>query len=101
MEQIATYQLVSFNEDKLVTKNTLTQRAGNQKVENPAMPGLKMDLVRLTGTGSGESTRDLGKILPLKTSMNAQSDAVMAMNTGAQKQEITVKVSVNLDLESK
>ncbi len=101
MDQTATYQIVSFEEDKLVAKTTLTQRAANQKVENPSMPGVKLDLTRMNGTGSGETTIDLGKIVPLQVTMTAQSEAIMAMNSGAQKQEITVKVKTDVGMETK
>ena len=101
MEQSATYQLVSLENDKVVLKTTLAQRAAPQKVENPSMPGLKMDLSRLSGTGTGESTFDLGKILPNQAAMDVQSEATMSANTGGQKQETAIKFTVNMTMEAK
>ena len=51
IDQTATYELVSIEGESLTTKSTITQHAANQKIENPAMPGLKVDLTKMTGNG--------------------------------------------------
>ena len=75
--------------------------AANQKIQNPAMPGLKFDLVKMSGNGAGETTIDLAQLLPAKGTVDSHSELSMAMNTGAQKQTITMKMDLNLRLETK
>jgi hypothetical protein len=101
IDQIATYQLVSVESDRVITKSTIAQRAANQKISNPAMPGLKLDLTKMTGTGSGGVTFDLSRLAPLEGTMESQSDFSMAMNTGDQKQSMTMKLNLNVRIEAK
>jgi hypothetical protein len=99
--QTTTSELVSIDGERLTTKGTITQRATNQKIESPAMPGLKVDLIRMTGTGTGESTFDLGKLLPSTGTTDLRSETDMAMDMGGQKQPISTKLDLNVRLESK
>jgi hypothetical protein len=101
IDQGATCELVSVEGERVTTKSTITQRAANQKIENPAMPGLKVDLTKMTGTGTGESTFDLGKLLPSAGTTVLHSETDMAMNMGGQKQPISTKLDLNVHLESK
>jgi hypothetical protein len=101
IDQTGTSELVSIEGDRLTTKSTFTQRASNQKVESPAMPGLKVDLIKMNGTGTGESNYDLGKLLPIAGTTILHSETDMAMNMGGQKQPISTKMDLNVRLESK
>ena len=101
IDQTATCELVSIDGERVTTKRTITQRAANQKIENPAMPGLKVDLIKMTGTGTGESTFDLGKLLPSAGTSDLHSDTDMAMDMGGQKQAISTKLDLNVRLETK
>lgn len=65
------------------------------------MPGLKLDLTKMTGTGSGESTMDLGKLLPLTATADLHSETDLSMNMAGQKQAISTKLDANVRLESK
>jgi hypothetical protein len=98
--QTATYQLAAVEGDTLTIKSTVTQQAANQKITNPAMPGLKMDLVKMTGTGTGTSTIHLAQLFPSRASMDTRSEVDMAMNLGAQKQTMSMKMDVKLQLDS-
>jgi len=101
IDQTSTCELVSIEGERATTKNTFTQRASNQKVESPAMPGLKVDLNKMVGTGTGQSTLDLGKLLPVAGTTDLHSETDMAMNMGGQKQPISTKMDLNVHLESK
>ena len=101
IDQTGTSELVSIEGERLTTKGTFTQRASNQKVESPAMPGLKLDLIKMIGTGTGESTFELGKLLPVAGITDLHSETDMAMNMGGQKQPISTKMDLNVRLESK
>jgi len=98
--QTTTCELISMEEDTLNLKNSLVQNAANQKIENPSMPGLKMDLNKLTGTGTGDATINLNQILPSKATMNTKSDMAMSMNMAGQKQTMTMKMDINLKFET-
>ena len=99
--QTTTYELISIEGDELHFKTSLVQHAANQKIQNPAMPGLKIDLTKMTGSGSGTSTVNLAQIMPSEATMNSKSEMAMAMNMGGQKQAMTMKIDVGLHLETK
>src|ERR1035437_4195643 len=64
IDQTVTYEVASLEGERLTTKSTVVQHAANQKIQNPAMAGLKMDLTKMIGNGTGESTSDLAPTLP-------------------------------------
>jgi hypothetical protein len=101
INQTAGLELISLEGDKLTTRNTVTQTAPAQKIQNPAMPGIKIDLLKMTGRGSGESTIDLNQILPVAGTGDFHSEMSMGMNQGGQKQTMDMKVDLNLKIESK
>ncbi len=101
IDEIETCELVSVDGERLTTKGTITQRAANQKVESPAMPGLKVDVTKMTGTGTSQGTLDLGKLMPTAGVTELHSETDMAMNMGGQKQTITTRLDLNARLESK
>ena len=65
------------------------------------MPGLKVDLTKMNGKGTGESTFDLGKLLASAGTSDLHSETEMAMDMGGQKQPISTKLDLNVRLESK
>ena len=101
IDQTATYELVSLEGDVMTARSTVTQRAANQKIQSPAMPGMKIDLIQMTGQGSGTLTQDLGQVMPRDGKLDYHSDISMSMGTGAQKQTIGTKIDLSLQLESK
>jgi len=101
MDQTTVSELASLDGERLTTKSTITQHAASQKIQNPAMPGLKMDLTKMTGKGTGERTVDLGKLLPLAGTGEVHSETSMVMNAGGQKQAMTMKMDMNIRLETK
>ncbi len=101
LDQATSYELVSIEGDQLVLKTTITQTASNQKIQSPMMPALKMDLNKLTGTGKGEVTFNLTRLLPRQAAIDSHSELLMGMNAGGQKQSLEMKIDVNMELESK
>jgi len=101
MNQTVMYELTSSEEESLTTKNTITQNAPKQKVQNPAMPALKFDLGKMDGHGTGETTLELSKLIPQAATANVQSDLMMEMNAEGQKQTMTMKIEENLQLNAK
>jgi len=99
IDQTVDYQLVSVSGDQLTLQSTIRQNAANQKIESPAMPGMKVDLTKMTGTGSGNSTFDLGHIMPLVATVDEDVEMVMGINMGQQPQ--SMKMKINLTFGSK
>jgi hypothetical protein len=101
MDQTVHYELVAIEGDKLTLRSTITQSAASQKVLNPMMPGLKADLNQLTGAGTGSTTLDLGKVMPLVETLEENTEIIMGVNVGQKKQSMDTKMNVKLTLESK
>jgi hypothetical protein len=103
LNQNATYELVNIEGDRCAAKTSVSQTAANQKIQNPMMPGTKVDLTKLTGQGTGEVTFDLGQIIPPEASVQFHQD--MATSTTAanstQKQTMDMKMDLNLHVEAK
>jgi hypothetical protein len=101
IQQTTTYELVSVEGERATLKGTLVQTAANQKIANPAVPGMKMDLQQMKGQGTGESVIDLNHVLPVEGVSDLNSESQMTMNTGNQQQPMTLKMSVNAKVEGK
>ena len=101
IDQTIDYELVAIEGDRLTLRTILTQNAANQKIQNPAMPGLKMNLTKLTGTGTGSSTLDLAHVMPVTGTLAEKSETVMSMNVGQQEQTMDMKMDMNVSFETK
>ena len=101
IDQTTTYELVTLEGERFTTKSTIVQHAANQKIQNPAMPGLKLDLIKMAGNGSSQSTFDLAHLLPSAGTGKVHSETSMTMNMGGQKQPMTMKMDMTLGFEAK
>jgi hypothetical protein len=101
IDQTASYEVVSLEGENFKTKSTIVQQAANQKIQNPAMPGIKLDLTKMTGKGTSERTFDLAKLLPTAGTGKVHTDTAMAMNMGGQKQAMTMKMDMDVQFEAK
>jgi len=101
IDQTAIYELVSLEEDHITARITIAQRAANQKMQNPAMPALKLDLTKMVGNGGGDLTFDLAKIVPPQATLQSHSELSMNMNNAGQKQTMDRKLDLNVRIESK
>jgi hypothetical protein len=79
IDQKVTYELVSLEGERAGAKATLAQNASNQKIENPMMPGVKVDVTKMTGTGSKDITFDLAQLFPPVTTVDAHSELNMSI----------------------
>ncbi len=98
LDQTTVCELVSVEDEVLKIKSTISQQASNQKISNPAMPAMKMDLTKMTGKGSGEVVSDLSRLLILEGKADAQTDASMTMNMGGQQQAMTIITDVKVQI---
>jgi hypothetical protein len=101
LDQTTVYEVVSIEGDRVTTRSTVTQSAANQTIDNPAMPGMKAQLTRMTGQGKGQVSSDLTRILPLEGSAELHTELAMAMNMGSQKQAMTMKMDMKVRLDAK
>ena len=103
LTQTETYELASLDGERGTAKTTITQTASRQKIDNPMVPGSKVDLTKMTGNGTSEGTFDLTRILPPEASVEFHSEMLTTMTTSnaGQKQTMGVKMSMNLHVESK
>lgn len=101
LNETATYELVSLEEDTLKTRVTIQQTAPKQKVQNPAMPALKVDLLKMSGTGTGEMTFNLSHLMPSAGAITSHTELLMGVGQGAQQQTMTMNTDQDLHLEAK
>lgn len=101
IQQKTTFEAVSVNSNRVDLKYSITQTATNQKIENPAMPGLKLDVSQMTGNAIGTATLDLAKVFPSQVKADSHSELHAAINMGAQKQTMTMKTDTNVRIETK
>jgi hypothetical protein len=103
LSQTETFQLVSMEGEHGTAKTTISQTASRQKIDNPMVPGSKVDLTKMTGNGTSEGTFDLERILPPEASVQFHSEMMTTMTTSnaGQKQTMDVKMDMNLHVESK
>jgi hypothetical protein len=103
LNQTATYELASLEGERGTSKTSVTQTAANQKIQNPMMPGTKVDLMKLNGHGTGQVTFDLAQLLPPEASVEFHQDmmtSTTAVNS-SQKQTMEMKMDLSLHIESK
>ena len=92
---------VKIGPDRVTIKSTTVQGAANQKIQSPAMPGLKLDLTKMTGQGTGETTLDLGQLMPSVATVDFHSETSAVMNAGGQTQPVTEKTDLDVRVEAK
>jgi hypothetical protein len=97
----AIYELVLSEGERFTTKSTISQSAANQKIDSPVAPGMKLDVIKMTGTGGGEITLDVSKLLPVGGTLKRHSDYQMSVDMGGQKQAVNMKMDLEVRLESK
>ena len=101
LDQTATYQLSSLDGERTSIKSSIAQHAVNQKIQNPAMPGMQADLTKMEGTGTGDLSLLLTQILPSSGTINFHSEVNMSVDMGVQKQPMSMKADVLVTLETK
>lgn len=101
IDQTATHKLVAVDGQMLTVESTIVQSAANQKVPNPAMPQVKVDLTKLAGTSKSQATVDLAKVLPAAATVASTIEMVMSAGAGSQAQAMTMKSETTIKIEGK
>jgi hypothetical protein len=101
INQTATYELVSLDGDRATISSTLNQTAANQKISNPSMPGMKVEVAKMSSNGAGKTILDLSKILPIEATMDIKTAMTMKIPAGGDQQTMDMTMDMNLKMESK
>jgi len=91
VDETIRHEVVALDGETLIVKSFTTQSAANQKIPNPIMPALKVDMTKMTGTATETATIDLTKTLPIQATVEQQSEINMSMNNAGTKQAMTMK----------
>lgn len=101
IDQKANYQLMAVDGDRITLHTTFTQHAAHQKIQNPAMPGIVVDLQKMNGTGAGDSIMDLGHVMPQSANLAETVEMVMGMNLGQKQQTMDMNMTMNIAIQAK
>jgi len=101
MDQTMTMELASIDGDTINLRTSITQNAANQMIENPAMQGMKVDLTKLTGTGTGTTSLDLNHLMPQTASLDETTETAMSMNIGEKKQDMDMTMQMKIVIQAK
>jgi len=101
VDQTETYEITALENGAVTLRTGNTQHAANQKMESPAMPGMKMDISKMETKATGTTTLQLGKLMPTSGTMDGHTEMNMSMDVGGQKQAMTMKMDMTAKIESK
>jgi hypothetical protein len=101
IDQTTTLELVAIEGDLLTVKSSTVQQAARQRVPNPMVPQAQAELVKLAGSGGGNLTIDLTRLLPVRATIADHSEATLSMEVAGQKQTLTMKTDSESRLEAK
>jgi len=101
IDRTATYQLTSLKGNQWSVKCTMEQSAGKQKIQNPELGSVQMNLLKLTGTGGGTISSDLSRLIPLHGDTDAHVDMDSEMVMAQTKQPMAMKMDMNIGIDSK
>lgn len=94
LEQALNNELVAFSGNRATIKITLVQTAPPQKITKN---GMTIDLTSYSGSGAGETTLDLGSVVPTSATMAVHNS--LQMSAGGQA--IGMAMDVKMDVKGK
>lgn len=102
MNETSVYELTAVEGDKVTVKVAVTQSQGKQKTLSPpgAPAGMKMEITKLAGEGTGQISCDLGQLMPLEASSKGHIDSTVTIS-GPQKQTVSQKIDMDIHLQAK
>ncbi|TAD93216.1 MAG: hypothetical protein EAZ78_00930 [Oscillatoriales cyanobacterium] len=99
VNNIATYELMSFQEGVAVLNIGLEQQAKPQSVNSPQLPaGSNINLQSLASQGRGESTIRLDKLMPVRSAVSMNSNSEMSVKMAGSPQESTIKTQLAMEI---
>lgn len=101
IDQTTVHQLVSIQDEVLITRGSAVQQAANQKISNPMLPQSVADVIKMTGSLTNTTTIRLTKLLPPQETREEHTETVLAATTDGQRQTLTIKTVTSSSVESK
>jgi len=99
LTQIASYQLVSLEGDRVKAEVTIAQKAEPQEIHNPSLPpGTKLMLLAMDSTGAGSVALDLRDIAPVTSKVAMKSSMEYRAEMGAQTQAMSMKMDMEMEI---
>ncbi|MEG4270674.1 MULTISPECIES: hypothetical protein [unclassified Microcoleus] len=104
LNNIATYELMSFQDNVAIVNASLEQQAKPQTLNSPLFPaGSSVNLNSLASQGRGESTIRLDKLMPVRSAVSVNSNSEMSLKVPGLPDELTMisKFTMEMTLDSK
>jgi hypothetical protein len=78
-----------------VIKSDIVQSAAGQKIPSPSMPGMMVDLKKMSGKATGDAKLDQSKPFLLEGRGMMHSEMDMSMSMAGQDQPMSMKLNVD------
>lgn len=106
LNQTATYEVVSIEDNLIVLNTSLEQEAEAQRMNLPGLPpSATANLQSLDGSGRGQVTMDLTKITPISGNISMESNTEMAIqisqNGRTEQKTLEMTTSIDMTMESR
>ncbi len=100
VEQTTAFELVALKHGRGTLRFRIGQTAPRQVVTLPGLPdGVETEVLSWTGSGSGELSFDLWRFVPLRASVNIESDTTLAISADGQAMQATMQAVSELVVE--
>ncbi|MEG4806597.1 DUF6263 family protein [Microcoleus sp. F8-D3] len=104
VNDIATYELDSWQDGVVSMNVSIEQRANPQNITSPQLPaGTTLTLKSFSSQGRGKVTGRLDRLMPFRSTVSISSNSEMSAKTAGSSQESTIKtkMAMEMTLESK
>jgi hypothetical protein len=103
LTQSATYELIKLQDDRATLRVVINQQApAQQPIEATGLPkNASFTLKSLSGSGQGQTDIKLDRLIPLYSSMVAQSNSVMEVANVSTKAPMTMETDTKMELTLK
>jgi hypothetical protein len=103
LNNIATYELTDLQDGTVALNVSIEQQANPQNVTSPQLPaGTTLTLKSLASSGRGSVAWRLDRLMPFRSTASVSSNSEMSVkNAGTSEEPITMKMDMEMTLESK
>jgi hypothetical protein len=103
LNNIATYELTDLQDGTVALNVSIEQQANSQNVTSPQLPaGTTLTLKSLASSGRGSVAWRLDRLMPFRSTASVSSNSEMSVkNAGSSEESITMKMDMEMTLESK
>jgi hypothetical protein len=103
LNNIATYELTDLQDGTVALNVSIEQQANPQNVTSPQLPaGTTLSLKSLASSGRGSVAWRLDRLMPFRSTASVSSNSEMSVkNAGSSEESITMKMDMEMTLESK